>query len=119
MITQKIEKYKEPAAYVYQTTTYQATQFHQHTFTPKEIQDAKELAVIFGIQEGLVLKHTPTDHILTVLGWVPDNKVVAHKNKPCIVSVSRKRGDCVWETEYSVDELMLMEYKTVLDEVKP
>ena len=118
MITQKIDKYPEPPPY--QMTTYQKPiTYAQVTFTPKEIQDAKELGIMFGITEGLCLEHTPTGHIITILGWVDDKDVTSYNGKPRIVKAMRDRKGHQWETNYSVDELMLMEYKPILEEIKP
>ena len=117
MITQKIDKYPEPTPN--QMTTYKKPSYAQVTFTPKEISDAKELGITFGITEGLCLEHTPTGHFITILGWVDDANITSHNGKPRIVKAIRNRQGHQWETNYSVDELMLMEYKTVLEESKP
>lgn len=118
MITKKIDKYPEPPPY--QMTTYSKPTYIgvQVTFTPKEINDAKELGILFGITEGLCLEHTPTGHFITILGWVDDKDITSHNGKPRVVKAMRDRQGHQWETNYSVDELMLMEYKTVLEEIK-
>jgi hypothetical protein len=117
MITQKINKYPEPPPY--QMTTYSKPSYAPVTFTPKEINNAKELGIMCGITEGLCLEHTPTGHFITILGWVDDANITSHNGKPRIVKALRDRQGHQWETNYSVDELMLMEYKTVLEEIKP
>jgi hypothetical protein len=114
MITIKIEKHKEPDKYVY--TPPKTTTMPNTSFDEEELKKARELSISLGIVEGLVMKHEPTGHIVTVTGWVDKNKITHYKGNPCIIKALRDRQGYQWETVYSVDELMQQEYKTVYDD---
>ena len=101
------------------SVTVATTEQVSYELSKKEIDDAKELGIMCGLTEGLCLEHTPTGHIITILGWVDDKDITSHNGKPRIVKAIRDRQGHQWETNYSVDELMLMEYKTILEEIKP
>jgi hypothetical protein len=110
MLTLRIDKYKEPEPIKYVAPNY-AT--HTGTFTPKEIDEAKSTATLCGLEKGLVIEHTPTGHIITVLGFNDAKHIIGYKGKPQIIKAMRRRQGYNWESTFTVDELLEPEYKVI------
>jgi len=112
MLTLKITKYEEPKP-SYAVTTYSANDT-KVTFTAEEIEEAQKTALLCGFEPGLMLEHTPTKHTIKILGFNTAKHIHGYRNKPMVLLGERTRQNHVWESTFTVDELLDKDYVIIV-----